>query len=205
MNFGAWRNWFRGEDCVVVAPGPSSHDPQAFDFYCQVWTIACNRAVTYAAAELAVCVEPFRDPMWPILRASSPMVVFSHLCENRRGQRPHPRIVKFPDKDILPWFDETRPGDPLWCAMSPFWGVAVATFLGFDLVGIIGVDLLDPERWVDIHREQRHWKDLVDLAERKGTRVIQLNPKSALEVVPVGSWDEIRKKDHGRRCHTSPV
>ena len=193
-DFAAWRNWFRGEDAIVVAPGPSSREPGWSEAYRSHWTIGCNRAVGYCEPDVAVCVEPFVDTIWRTIRACSAATVFSHLCKDRRGRQPHPRIAQFPTKNVAAWFD---PGttDDLQCAMSPFWAAGVACWLGFSRVALIGVDLTK-DRWPDPWRENRKWAALRQLLEAQGTFLFNLNPASRLEAIPAPQFLRLRGKAH---------
>lgn len=191
MRFSDFEGWFAGEDCLVVAPGPSSRDAGWFASYPSYWTMGCNRAVAYCDPDLATCVEPFVDRVWPIVRASSAQVVFSHLCRDRRGKQPHPRVVEFDSKNVIPWFTPGADGD-LWCAMSPFWGVAVCAYLGFATIGLIGVDLT-PDRYHDVSRDNQKWRWLLKLIGDR-SQVVNLSPTSRLEAVPQGGIDQVREK-----------
>lgn len=197
MKFSDFRDLFRGEHCVVVAPGPSSREPEFQGFYRSRWTIGCNRAVKYCDPDFALCVEPFRDPIWPIMRESTAALVFSHLCKDRRGRQPHPRIVEFSSKNVLDWFRPDREDrkQGLWCAMSPFWGVAVAAWLGFDVVGLVGVDLT-PDRYHEVWRENEKWSGLIDVIPET-TQVVNLSPRSRLNAVGKGLPDQINIKGAG--------
>jgi hypothetical protein len=193
VKFNDWRDFFSGEDAVVVAPGPSSKAPDIYDQLKTRWTLVCNRAVTYVSVDIGICVEPFRDKVWPIMRSAAPMVVFSHLCQDRRGRQPFPRIVEFPSKDVLSWFAPRRVGvdPPLWAAMSPFWATAVASWLGFETIGLIGVDLNDGSRWHMVTRENHQWERLLDLLPSK---VVNLSKESRLTAVLQGDFEDIRNK-----------
>ena len=198
MQLDDLRGWMQGEDAVVVGCGPSAqdhpYDPPYGTPYTEHWTIACNRAVAFAQPDFAVCVEPWRDPIWATIRKASPIVVFTHLCESKRGKKAHPRAVEIGAKDVLEWLRQSAcPMAPLTLGQSPFFASAVATLLGFETVGVIGVDLTE-DRYPDVRGINRVWKRLADVCGTLGTRLVNLNPESRLDALPAGSWDEIRTK-----------
>jgi hypothetical protein len=132
------------------------------------------------------------------MRRAAPMIVFSHLCKDRRGNQPFPRIVEFRAKNVLEWFAPAwvPDQDELWCAMSPFWGASVAAWLGFHTVGLIGVDLTDKTRWHDLTRENKQWERLNDLVE---SWFVNLSADSRLtDKIPHATWQDIRRKGAGR-------
>jgi hypothetical protein len=231
MDLESLRGWMKGQDVVVVGCGPSA-DPgvyntqadaeQAWCFplaadYDEHWTIACNRAVTFSSPDFAVCIEPFINPIWPIMREANPPLVFSHICKDRRGKQPFPRIVQMPGKDVREWLtpeeyrcgesvkrmrsegvmdwqhDLTLPAEPLKLGQSPFYAAAFAILMGFETVGLIGVDLTE-DRYPDVRGPNRVYGRLAKIAETLGSRLVNLSPDSRLESIPQGTWQEIRTK-----------
>lgn len=190
------RGWFAGEDALVVAPGPSAHKVNPVDI-ADRWVIACNRAVDFCwpHTDLAVCFEPFVDPCWEVMRAASPPMVFAHLNKNRAGKAPHPRIVQVPTKNVRSWFRPADdPAQELWCPQSPFWGTAIASWLGFERVGLVGVDW-SGDRFDDakVAREGAKWQAMIDLIQ-ESTAVYNLNPESRMKAATFSGMDIIRHK-----------
>lgn len=185
MKFGDLRNWFRGEDAVVVGCGPSSGGggPR--------WTFGCNRAANDWSTDFGICVEPARDPAWKSLKKTATPFVFTHQPVVR-GRGPHPRMVQVPGTDVTKWFEPFE-GDRLWLGQSPFYGAAVAAYLGFETVGLIGVDLTE-DRYPDAARPSKAYCRLRDLLEQQGTRLVNLSPASRLEGIEKADWDVIRSK-----------
>jgi len=191
MAFADWRGLFSGADCVVVGCGPSAAGVAGL---CEpLWTIACNRSVQLVRSDFAVCVEPFVSRLWPVMRAAGVPFVFAHICEDRRGRRPHPRIVQFDSKNVLDWFapERTDRSSELWCAMSPFWAAAVGAWLGFERVGVIGVDLTE-DRYPDVRRENAAWQALRNLVIGR-TTILNLSRCSRLDILG-GHWTDFRPK-----------
>lgn len=203
MNLDSLRGWMKGEDCVVVGCGPSAEPhrwegPTSTPRWQDHWTIGCNRAVTFCSPDFAVCVEPRRDhEVWNIMREVSPLIVFSHI------DKPHPRAVLIGSKDVRAWLGYDRSpcdgsiaepiGPPLRLGQSPFYAAAVAILLGFETIGLIGVDLTE-DRWPNPHKENEAWGRLAEVAKALGSRIVNLNPESRLETVPAGQWEEVRCK-----------
>ncbi len=211
------RGWMAGEDCLVVGCGPSAvlyeyirgDRAHQLGHYRTRWTIGCNRAVKFCSPDFAVCVEPRRDRgMWDIIAEANPLIVFSHI------DRPHPRAVLIGSKDVAEWLHDT---DQQWdyitktlpaaedrkplpvayerlrLGQSPFYAAAVAILLGFETIGLIGVDLTE-DRYPDVTKPNVAWGRLAAIATELGSRIINLNPDSRLETVPMGEWGEIRTK-----------
>jgi len=206
MQLGDLRGWMAGHDAVVVGCGPSgitdaTHRGHALKYeYAEHWTIGCNRAVQFCDPDFAVCIEPFRDPIWPIMREASPLAVLAHIHLDRRGKSPHPRIVKMSGKDVLRWISD-KPADlpnvsgshPLIVGQSPFFGLAFAVMMGFETIGLIGVDLT-PDRYPDAKPSNNGYGKLNTIAKHMGSRIINLNPESRLRAFEFGGWEEIRTK-----------
>jgi len=191
------RGWMKGEDCVVVGCGPSAHDDALWDLtyaYQTRWLIACNRAVTWCDPDFAVCVEPRRDKaMWKIINDSSPLIVFSHI------DKPHPRAVLIGSKDVQEWVHPSGPlpeafsDTPLRLGQSPFYAAAVAILLGFETIGLIGVDMTK-DRYPNVKGHNAAYARLAAIGEAMGSRLINLSTASRLESIPQGTWDEVRTK-----------
>lgn len=185
---GAWS----GEDCIVVAGGPSAMNAQLWTH--DVWTIACNRSVRLVQPDFAVCVEPSEDQdCWEIVRASGATFFLSH------AYRRHPREVWIPDKqDVRKWLfpGEEFTGGHCRLGHSTFYAIAAAACLGFETIGVIGLDLTD-DRYD--HRQLRDaeagYRRLQDLLKPKH-RILNLNPESRLTAFKAGSWKDLRTKMH---------
>ena len=73
------------------------------------------------------------------------------------------------------------------------WKRAVAILLGFETIGLIGVDLTE-DRYPNVDRPNHEWGRLAGIAEAMGSRIINLNPDSRLTSVASGGWGEIATK-----------
>jgi len=211
MNFGALRGWMAGEDCCVVGCGPSASTESEWDFtydYQNRWTIGCNRAVTFCQPDFALCVEPTHDKaMWGtmdpprggtmsggIMRDAAPFVVFSHIPATH-SRLAGIRVVEIgPKKDIRLWFDpaSTKP-HALRLSQSSFYAAACAIWLGFETIGLIGVDLTE-DRYPDPVPANEAYGRLAELGAEHGSRLVNLNPDSRLTTVPQATWDKVRAK-----------
>lgn len=213
MNLDTLRNWMAGNDCVVVGCGPSAYaeytHTAAASMQQQVpvprcWTIACNRAVTFASPDFAVCVEPHRDKtIWNIMAEAPVFAVFSHVTPEhihpRGAKKIHPRFVHITCSDVLQWIDIAPLLDDgkrrLRLGQSTFWALAVAIVLGFETIGVIGLDLTE-DRFKDkqLATSEDAYGRLRTIAESMGRRIINLNPESRLKALPSGTWEEVRRK-----------
>lgn len=230
------RNLMRGEDCVVVGAGPSAmtdHEaakvwtdgaygtrtywrfPEVADQY---WTIGCNRAVRRCSPDFAVCVEPSGDGVWSIIRQYAPLITFGH---HDRGT---PRKIVF-ERNLRDWLpseadpaadrsklrheERKRVTPSLRLGESSFYAVAVAAWLGFERIGLLGVDH-NGQRYkqASAFREETAtaWGRLLPIVDSMGSSLINLNPDSELPHVRKGSWDDIRTKGGGddSRCKQVP-
>jgi len=190
------RGLMTGNDCLMVAPGPSSKeiDPERYKDY---WTISCNRAVSYSDPDFAICLEPMRDKVWPIIKATAPFIVFTHLCDNPGSKKPHQRCIHISSKDVLRWIAPERANkeDHLRVSQSAFYGCAVACLLGFETIGLIGVDHTpDRFREWEIERFNTTWLRLQNVMTDKGSRMVNLSRQSRLKSITPGEWDDICTK-----------
>ena len=208
MKFSALEGWMAGTDCAVVGCGPSSglatecrpegglpethferYDTARSYWNKHRWTIACNRSVTFASPDFALCVEPPRDDdIWAIIREAAPLITFGH------HDKGCPRKVVF-DRDVAKWLPAPNPTKRLALGQSSFWAAAVALWLGFETVGLIGVDITPdrfPEQWMPGIEEA--WGRLHETAGIMGRKMVNLNPDTHLKAVPVGTWEEVRTK-----------
>lgn len=190
--FEDWRGRYAGEDCLVVAPGQSSKNDDMVEAYGSRWVIGCNSAVDYCKPDFAVCVERPNDPLWPMIYGSQARAVFTKYYGNTRHEKrlDHPKIVDIPSRNMCKWFDELPHRTPIPCTMSPMWAVAVAAYLGFETVGLVGVDLT-PERFARIVRPNMVWKEVAGYLP---TIILNLSTGSRLTSVPQGSVGQVRKK-----------
>jgi hypothetical protein len=198
MRFDNLKNWWRGCDCVVVGGGPSGTHYALTGPVEHHWTIGCNRSVHYVnlRPDFAVIIDDHNDPVWEDVKPWRVAYYFT----------PHPPHKKLPKRLVqIGNFDadsELAPEDrrdllrmpTLHIAQSPFYALAVATYLGFDTVGLIGVDLTE-DRWPKVDGINRAYGELVQmLGTEYGTRFINLSPDSRLEAIPQGSWEDVRTK-----------
>ena len=209
MDWNAWKGAMRGRDCLVFGDGPSTHDLASRQWFGGFWRIACNRAVRVIDPDFAVCVEPPRRDreLWREILDAGAVATFTKqdmaakwwpgvvLIENGLA-RSQQRVID----DFRTWVGpEPRQfgGEHLKAQMSPAWAVGVAAHLGFETVGLVGVDLTG-DRWGDLSRWEERWAELVKLCAAAGTRVIQCSAASNLKAVPFvpNPFDEIRR----RRC-----
>lgn len=93
---------------------------------------------------------------------------------------------------MLEWLAPDTEGT-LRLGQSPFYAVAVAAHLGFETVGLIGVDYTE-DRWPDVAGINRTWETLLGVVGDMGTKVVNLSPASRLTAVPQGRWEEVRTK-----------
>ena len=175
-----------GEHCLVVAPGPSAMSTPTWRYRAH-WTIGCNRAVTFCEPDFAVCVETRKNICWRVIEAHQPLFTFSHISN---GPARCLRIWS----DLSLWLEHSP--KKLWLGMSPFYGAAVAILLGFERIGLIGVDLTDAKYRDPV--AQADWEDcwgkLMGIAEAHGKTLVNLNPKSRLAAVPAGAWKDMGKR-----------
>ena len=208
MRFEEWKGWFHGCDAVVGGCGPSARrlletqDIARPTFThggaCVVdrWSLVCNRmAAEIYDPDFAVCLEPPRDKCWQVVKDTTAPVVFSHILRGKRGNQPHPRICQIPGQNVYEWFDQETPDGekPLHLGQSAFYAAAIAGYLGFETIGLIGVDLT-ADRWVDATPPSRAWCRLRDSLAEAGHRLVNLSPDSRLEGIEKAPWSEVRCK-----------
>ena len=195
------RGWWAGSDCVVVGGGPSAavsrlrHE----EFSGSYWTIGCNRAATFAYTDFAACFEPRKDrDVWEVAKASSATFLLSHI------PRDHPRtILTGPKMDVVSWIDRSTPRidrhptekGQMWLGQSTFCALAAVLVLGFEIIGVIGLDLSEDRFGKRLLRQsERCYSGLLQIAKARGRRIINLNPHTRLQAFPLGGWDEVRTK-----------
>ena len=152
--------------------------------------MACNRSIPFASPDFACIMEPMRDPIWKQIadHLHSPMAIFGH---HLRGG---PRKIEF-NRDLTTFLDCPSIG-ALRLGQSAFWAAGVALHLGFETVGLVGVDIT-PDRFnneAHLREVQEAYRRLNETAENMGRKLINLNPESHLSTVPFGSWSDIRPK-----------
>lgn len=195
------RNWWKGSDCVVVGGGPSAeaedywvhHDDtgRGWTRYDQRWTIACNRSVSFCSPDFAACFEPRHDDkneekgdVWPLVKAAGVPFVLSHI------PRDHPRCVLAPAKETM----RQATVAPSGFGQSVFFATYCAIMLGFETIGLIGLDLTRDRYPAKLDREEVAYAGLRLFANEQDCRLINLNPQSRLTSIPTGSWEEVRRK-----------
>lgn len=209
MQLDDLRGWMKGEDCVVVGCGPSATKAAGawtteFD---ERWTICCNRSVRMVSPDFAVCVEPYRLPIWKLIREHAPLIVFSHVAGDARREPPCQRIVKIGSKNVADWLTPGSDIQDLRLGQCPFYAIACAILLGFETIGVIGVDFANTEdrNWPNVDRENAAYGKLATIATAQGSRIINLSPTSRLTSVPQGSWEEVRRKCQTLEKSESPA
>lgn len=194
MRFIDLKNWMLGEDCVVVGCGPSANPVSPPAPYHLHWTLGSNRSVGFCDPDFAVSVEPIRSGIWAEIKPRAPLVNF---CQHGKGM---PRTVQF-ELDAAKWLPvpQRAPTCPrsLRLGQSTFWGIALALYLGFERVGVVGLDLT-PDRYAphQLIEPEEAYDRLLETADQMGRRIFNLNPESHLQALPSGEWDEVRPKNH---------
>lgn len=194
------RGWWAGSDCVVVGGGPSAIDrchkiiasggAGYMPTFNDHWTIGCNRACRFASPDFAACFEPRKDTdVWDVVIASSATFILSHI------PRDHPRTILTPSKDDL----RDTAKAPAHFGQCPFFAIACAIRLGFQTIGVIGLDLTEDRyprtrRTTEWKTSEEAYHALAIYAVVHGSRLINLNPQTKLQAIPIGSWAEVRRK-----------
>lgn len=115
------------------------------------------------------------------------------------GEGVHPRLVELGHKsDVRPWI-ASAPVTDFWphqqrfgLAQSTFYGITAAVALGFERVGVIGLDLTaDRYSDADLAESSVMYGALADLARRCGSDVVNLSDNSRLSTIPRATWDTI--------------
>lgn len=189
------RGWNADCDCVVVGCGPSADYFRRLDCSWDYWTIACNRAAAGAHHDFAACFEPRKDvELWKAIR-HTPAYVLSHI------PRDHDRVVLTPPKrDVRLWVNpdtdtSSRTYQPLDHGQGTFYAVACAIALGFETIGVIGLDMTTDRYSPAIRRDANGaYRALRHEAERLGRRIVNLNRESRVRSLEFGDWDEVRCK-----------
>ncbi len=197
------RDWWKGSDCIIVAAGDSGN-PTNWDTawpgfqhaYATHWTIGCNRAARYCLPDFTMCMEPRKDTkVWTVVSALSALpFVLSHI------PRPHPRTVLVGEKgDVRNWIygpdPERKEAGNMNLGQSTFYAMAAAIVLGFETIGVIGLDI--PEgRYPGgmVLQIEAAYAGIRDIAEAEGRRILNLNPVSRLKALATGGWEEVRTK-----------
>lgn len=217
------RGWMRGEDCVVAGCGPSAEDAdEAWQrdsrapAYRDYWTIACNLSCQIFVPDFVMCVEPYDDGIWTEIRKYAPVVTFSHVAGKPHLKWPLSRIVQLGSKNVLEWLApcascdnvgriDGGKGSYIPCPdckgrghlklnQCPFYAVAVAALLGFETIGLIGVDLSE-KRYGDAHRPNAKYAALLEVVRELGSEVVNLSPESRLTSISQAGWERIRRKN----------
>lgn len=179
------RNLFRRDDAIVLAPGPSFTRAvnKGLRIPAGTWSIGCNRVCLKFRPEFLVCVEPSSDPIWREINDSAlPTTTLVTL----RELAPHDAVV-LPTIHPRDW-----PGShcELHAGATPSsaWiAAALASYMGAQRVGVLGVDLVghtilgEPK---EVARQNRKWAELAAELEHSGRELVNLSPGGALEVLP---------------------
>jgi hypothetical protein len=182
------KGWFEGEDILVCGDGPSFHAAEErltkeYDSLNSWWTIACNRACDNIDSPMALCIENDQQAeLWATMRANNPMLLFSLFPLHRR-------VVQIDKLDQ--WYPMKIHMKGM---MSPWWAALVASYLGAQTVGLIGVDLVDHPGFPkdQMGTVNAYWRELDECMKVQGQRLINLNPDSALTAVEKAGWDQLR-------------
>lgn len=179
------QNWFEGEDILVCGDGPSFHDTLRQDgdgIAHEFWTITCNKAYISESA-MALCIENDQQAdLWGIMREINPLFLFSLFPLHRRCV-------------LIDKLDEWYPMKiHMKGMMSPWWAALVASYLGAQTVGLIGVDLVDHPGFPadQMGTVNAYWRELDECMKVQGQRLINLNPESAVTAVEKAGWDQLR-------------
>jgi len=191
-----------GEDALVVACGPSATPDalvqtgpglwESVSSLCRKhWTLSCNRSIPRVATDFGVVFEPGRDSVWEDVKRRPPMMTFGH---HARGC---PRKVEVISRDVSKWLPEAdHEGRSLRLGQCPFWAAGIALWMGFETVGLIGVDIT-PDRFnnkAHLFEVEEAWGRLAKLAEKMDRKLVNLNPETYLKAVPLGKGSDIRPK-----------
>jgi hypothetical protein len=193
MNLADHRNLFRGDDAIVLAPGPSFVRAVAKGLRVpsSTWTIGCNRACLKFRPEFLVCVEPAGDPIWREINDHPlPTTTLATLPELARTGADlvlptiHPR-------DWPGWECDVHAG----ATPSSAWiAAALAGYMGARRVGVLGVDLVGHPilgEADEIARQNERWAALAfELAAEHDCEVVNLSWEGALEVLPRAKLQE---------------
>jgi len=210
VKFHDLHNWHRGSDCVVVASGPSADPgvyttpedqeecyvfPMAAD-YAERWTLGTNRAATFCHPDYAIAIDPYDDPVWAEMQPYTAPVYFTGRDP---ATCPAPRAIQIGNFAEAEELQLRRDGHMLLhvpvqsIAQCPFFALSVAAYLGFETIGVIGVDLSE-DRWPDVTRINETYALMVETCKKQGSRVINLSPESRCTGIPAGKWEEVRGK-----------
>lgn len=189
IDLGSVKDLMAGEHCLVVAPGPSSLELEPWHYEMR-WTISVNRALPYARPDFAVCIErTIRCAPWRIVKNTAPMFVFSQL-----GRKVFKRNVVI-DMDLTKWLGDDGLG-VLRLPMSPFYATAVGIWLGFERIGLVGVDLYKDRYPSEKFKQEweEAWRRLNAIAGDFGCKIANCNPRSRLMAIEKGSIGGIKTK-----------
>ena len=176
---------YGGSDCVVVAGGPSARTEKHHPNYMAHWTIGCNRAVEFCRPDFAACFEPRKDTdVWACVKARPIPWVLSHIT------RDHPRLLLTPSKEDM----KITGNAPLTFGQSPFYSMVAAVLMGFDTIGVLGLDMTRDRYNYKLGLEEAAYEGVCEFAKAQGSRIINLNPDSRLQAIPTGTWQEVRRK-----------
>lgn len=208
MKFHHLKNWHRGNDCVLVGGGPSAA-PEAPgrgpDPVCETirsrWIMACNRAdawnVNYLAEhtpDFVVIIDAITNPVWEDIKPwNAPTYFTPHTPDGRYPPRTV-QVGNFEGRENAPDHpDDLLRLPTMFVEQCPFYAIAIACYLGFETVGVIGVDFTE-DRFPKVDGLNRAYAQMVELYQGLGHRIINLSPDSRCDGIPQGSWEEIRTK-----------
>jgi len=188
VNMESLKGHMAGQDCLVVGCGPTacpSFGEPVQDF----WTIGCNRSIPTWKTDFGLCIEVKQDPIWKSLQKHPCAFLFTHHTRDIA-----PRNVYFPaNRDVREWMDGYSGPREIRLAQSTFYAAAIAAWLGFETIGLLGVDLSE-DRYPEVGEENRVWGMLGDLLGSKGHRLLNVSRHSRLKSVPYAPLAEVRRK-----------
>jgi len=208
-----------GRDALILGLGQSvgCYAPGTL---AKFWTIGVNDISRHVNPDfLVLCDSPnrFESDRLKTIKRTEPLIVFCHpsTVQDWVIQCPQWRtVVVQMRKDEVKGFlrDEVNPWVP--CGnISPIPSMAIASWMGFERVGLLGVDLLPTGRFWERGRPDGRWRkeqEVVDIQKKMEaiaveakdrTRYVQLSHVSRLKSgftldggIPRGDLDGLRMK-----------
>lgn len=210
LTFQALRDRHRGCFAVVVGQGPSAAElPQITN---AVELVVNDGWRTRPAADYAVILDRPRQLLRkrriaPILEGEGTTLIYdgslphwTRWALGTEGQREREwlsRVIAYPARRRLlsKELDDWREGVMPYYGGTPFVACSLAAWMGATTVGVIGVDMSDPERWsMDARREAAmRYRDLWQLLRRTGVELVSLSRRNACDgAIPRMELDGVR-------------